>query len=466
MRSWNTLLNNQRRKPKSTKSTACSSVLTESRTQFERDYDRILFSTPVRRMADKTQVFPLDPNDSVRTRLTHSHEVANLCRSFGNSLAHSCLSNLPGSPARDIPAILAAAGLAHDLGNPPFGHSGERAIQHWIATRRELLTPLSAEAQKQDFRLFEGNAQTFRLLTRLQLINDDYGLNLTYATLAAVLKYPTPSDRIDGTRTATKKHGFFQSEAPIIKDVWQKTGLKQGQRHPFTYLMEASDDIAYAVLDAEDAVKKGLASFADLMAFLKQNIPSDDICQCVIADAVADRDEYWKYKLSPAELSDISMQKFRVYAIALMVEYVRKAFEEHLEQLLDVGLDQDLLEISQAQPLCKALKQFDKEHAYRHRSVLALEAWGFNVIQDLMDALWYAIENRKDGVPASAKRATPFAAYAYRRISENYRRVFEAPGDSLPERYRELQLLTDMIAGMSDSYAVNLRDDLKKYHRV
>jgi dGTPase len=412
-------------------------------------------------------VFPLDPNDSVRTRLTHSHEVANLSRSIGTSLAHGALKTLGvGSPTRDIPAMLAAAGLAHDLGNPPFGHSGERAIQHWMMAHPKLLEPLTETAQRQDFILFEGNAQTLRLLTRLQVISDDYGLNLTCGTLAAIMKYPTPSDRIDGSNNATKKHGFFQSEAQIIADVWAETGLREGQRHPFTYLMEACDDIAYAVLDAEDAVKKGLASFADLMAFLGQQISSGDVCQCVIADALSDHNEHLRHQLSPGELNDISMQKFRVYAIALMIDRVRWTFEAHLDALLTGTFTKDLLEVSDAFPLCKALKQFDKEHAYRHRSVLALESLGFNVIQDLMEFFWYAIENRKAKVPASATSSTPFAAYAYQRISENYRRVFESGDNSMPDRYRELQLLTDMIAGMTDTYAVNLRDDLKKYHRA
>lgn len=463
---WKSLLNDKRRKPKSGKISKVAAILIEERTEFERDYDRILFSTPVRRMADKTQVFPLDPNDSVRTRLTHSHEVANLCRSIGTTLAYGVLSGVPvKAPGREIPAILAAAGLAHDLGNPPFGHSGERAIQRWFATHSKLLDPLETDAQRQDFLRFEGNAQTLRLLTRLQLINDDFGLNLTYATLAALMKYPAPSDKLDESNNATKKHGFFQSEAGIVQEVWSATGLSHGRRHPFAFLMEACDDIAYTVLDAEDAVKKGLASFADLMAFLRHQIPAGDICQSVIEDSLADHDEYTKFKLSPGELNDISMQKFRVYAIALMIDRVRKVFEDNLDALRGGTLRADLLEVSDAQPLAKALRQFDKDHAYRHRSVLALEAQGFNVIQDLMNFLWHAIENRKDGAGAPAARATPFAAYAFQRISENYRRVFESAKNSLPDRYRELQLLTDMMAGMSDTYAMNLRDDLAKYHR-
>jgi dGTPase len=249
-----------------------------------------------------------------------------------------------------------------------------------------------------------------------------------------------------------------------VADVWQETGLRAGQRHPFAYVMEACDDIAYSVLDAEDAVKKGLASFADLMSFLEEEIPADDISRCVIEDALADHRVHVEYPLSPSELNDVSMQKFRVHAIALMIDRARRAFEDNLDALLDGTLDRDLLDLSEAHLLCKALKRFDREHAYRHKFVLALESRGFNVIQELMDHLWYAIENRDDRVSEGAVRATPFAAYAYQRISENYRRVFENAKGSLCDRYRELQLLTDMISGMTDTYAVNLCDDLNKYH--
>jgi len=273
MLAWGKLLNSERRKPKKAQAQdveECKPI--EVRTQIERDYDRILFSTPVRRLADKTQVFPLERNDSVRTRLTHSHEVSNLARSIGVTLAFDdkIIADNELKPERNLPSILASVGLAHDLGNPPFGHQGEHAIQAWFMDNPEVLEdPQLTDAMKLDFMRFEGNAQTLRLLTRLQLINDDYGLNLTYSTLAALMKYPASSDRIDKDNVAKKKHGYFQSEKKIVEEIWQKTGLSEGVRHPLTYIMEACDDIAYAVLDAEDAVKKGLVSFSDLMSYLE-----------------------------------------------------------------------------------------------------------------------------------------------------------------------------------------------------
>jgi dGTPase len=239
---WEKLLNCERRKDRS-KAQATKSIqhvkAVEHRTELERDHDRILFSTPVRRMQDKTQVFPLDPHDSVRTRLTHSHEVANMARSFGTALVYAYPGKISFpedvSAARNVPALLEAIGLAHDLGNPPFGHQGETAIRSWMKARSErdddFFANITEAAQRADFLEFEGNAQAFRLLTRLQIVNDDFGLNMTYAFLAALMKYPSPSDRIDEKVQARKKFNFFQSEAEIADEVWSVTGRLLRGRH-------------------------------------------------------------------------------------------------------------------------------------------------------------------------------------------------------------------------------------------
>lgn len=188
MLSWDKLLNQVRRKELhgSTESMGTGA----GRTEFERDYDRILFATPTRRLADKTQVFPMEKHDSIRTRLTHSHEVSNLARSIGVRLAFEHAETVFGSDheslqvKRNVPALLAAVGLAHDLGNPPFGHQGEVSIQQWFGEG-------GAGDVDIDFQEFDGNAQTLRLLTRLQVLNDQFGLNLTLGTLAALTKYPS-----------------------------------------------------------------------------------------------------------------------------------------------------------------------------------------------------------------------------------------------------------------------------------
>lgn len=470
MLDWGKLLNSERRKPKKAQAQDVAEFKPiEVRTQIERDYDRILFSTPVRRLADKTQVFPLERNDSVRTRLTHSHEVSNLARSIGVTLAFddNIVAENKLKPERNLPAILASVGLAHDLGNPPFGHQGEHAIQAWFADNLGVLgNPQLTEAMKQDFMRFEGNAQTLRLLTRLQLINDDYGLNLTYSTLAALMKYPTASDSVNKDNVASKKHGYFQSEKEIVKEIWEKTGLSEGVRHPLTYIMEACDDIAYAVLDAEDAVKKGLVSFSDLMSYLEHHGNGDNVVKTVIESANTKHKEHREEasELSPAELNDISMQMFRVYAIGQMIRDVIDAYKGQENTIMAGKLTSDILTVSRSCKLCELLKKFDKDHAYVHRSVLEVELTGYNTIRGLMDFLWKAICQREKPEVLGSPRSTPFASYAYNRISENYRRIFEDDANSMPVRYKELQLLTDMISGMTDSFALSLHDELKQYY--
>ncbi|HHQ68771.1 MAG TPA: dNTP triphosphohydrolase, partial [Halothiobacillaceae bacterium] len=433
----------------------------QPRTAFERDYDRVLFSSPVRRMADKTQVFPLERGDTARTRLTHSFEVSNLARSVGIDLSFNRkMAAECANACRDIPAILATIGLAHDLGNPPFGHQGEMAIARWFSQNEQILDDEQlSPAMRNDFLHFEGNAQTLRLLTKLQLINDSFGLNLTVASLAALIKYPTASDQIDKNHVARKKHGFFQSERDIVESIWPQVGLAAGQRHPLTWLMEACDDIAYTVLDAEDAVKKGLLSFSDTLAFLEHEAGDDPVTQAVCQAAREEHQAYRREPLSPSELNDISMQTFRIRAIGSLMSVVANTFCKRFDDIVNDRLKQSLLDCSPGCSLLNALKKSNRQHAYQHRSVLRVELTGFEVIHGLMDAFWYAITHRQDPADPQSNRTTPLAGYIYKRISENYRRVFTSPDNPMPLRYRELQLVTDMISGMTDRYALQLHEE-------
>ncbi|MER9855120.1 MULTISPECIES: dGTP triphosphohydrolase [unclassified Mesorhizobium] len=465
---WDKLLNPQRRKDKARgKSVERSAKTAEHRTELERDHDRILFSTPVRRMQDKTQVFPLDPHDSVRTRLTHSHEVANMARSFGTALVYVYPEELklPQSVVaeRNVPALLEAIGLAHDLGNPPFGHQGEDAIQSWMKARApEIFEGLDEAALREDFLRFEGNAQAFRLLTRLQIVNDSFGLNMTYAFLAALMKYPSPSDKVNKKVLARKKFNYFQSEADIAEEVWVETGLGEGIRHPLTFIMEACDDIAYSIVDVEDAAKKGLVNFDRLAGFLEFEGAGDTCIESVLAKAKEQHHEFRTQSLSAAELDDITMQMFRVNAIGVMIVAATKAFAENLPAMMMGNFDKELMAASDANRLWSLLKSFAAKHIYLHRQVLEVELRGHQTIHGLMDIFWAAITNRKDPLDIGSKRTTPLHQYVYSRISENYRRVAESPDNRMPIRYRELQLMTDMMSGMTDSFAISMLDDLRK----
>ncbi len=452
MLSWEKLLNGARRKELHGSGESMGTAA--NRTEIERDHDRILFSAPTRRLADKTQVFPMDISDYVRTRLTHSLEVSNLARSIGVRLTFDHAEKVFGPKheelqvKRNVPSLLAAMGLAHDLGNPPFGHQGEEAIRQWF--KGGNAGPIADIAV--DFTEFDGNAQTLRLLTRLQVLNDKFGLNLTVGTLAGLLKYPA----IYGSeKHGFKKFGIFQSEADIAREAWHHTGLAEGVRHPLTYVMEACDDIAYSIIDAEDIVKKGYASFYDLMDSLESFDPSDSVIQTVVLAARSKNEEYKQIaSLSSRELNDISMQMFRVKAIAEMVNCATAGFVEHVGNIMNGSIKGGfaLIKESPCSQLCSAAKAFDNQHGYQHRDVLKIELQGNNLIKSSMSMLW-------KGICEGEAPAGPFARFAYGAISENYRRVFES---SRKDDYAKCQLLCDAISGMTENYLVKKHGELKE----
>ena len=455
----------------------------------ERDHDRVLFSTPLRRMGDKTQVFPLDSIESIHTRLTHSYEVANLARSIGLQLSVHLHDHFPSDAMRSIPATLAAVGLAHDIGNPPFGHQGEEAIRSWFrrnseklfepqpGTCDEMRKDVSAlnSQHRNDFLKFEGNAQTLRLMTKLQVIGDDLGLNLTFGTLASLMKYVASSTQTDSDEPACKKVGYFASEAQVASAIRSQTGLHYPVRHPLSLVMEACDDIAYSVIDAEDSIKKNIVSFNDLVAWLdsyrRQHANDDQALTYIYDVAKWEFESLAKQDILPGELNDVATQKFRVRSIHVMVAAVVKAFQDNYSKIMASDFDGELLRVSTASDLCQALKKFGKQHAYTHRSVLEIELDGSNVINDLMNFLWRGITAREKYAQLDSRRITPFAAYAYSRISRNYRRIFEGnvrqyrPAEALPVRYKEMQLLTDMISGMTDGFCIDLHRELTRYHK-
>ncbi len=450
MLAWDKLLNHVRFKELHGSSESMGTG--KGRTEFERDYDRILFAAPTRRLADKTQVFPMEENDSIRTRLTHSHEVSNLARSIGVRLVFDHAAAVFGPEheslkvIRKVPSLLAAVGLAHDLGNPPFGHQGEISIQQWFSEN------FDKKDIDVDFLKFDGNAQTFRLLTRLQILNDQYGLNLTLGTLAGLIKYPS----IYGTENkgGFSKFGIFKSEKEIVKEVWEHTGLTEGIRHPLAYVMEACDDIAYSIIDAEDTVKKGYASFYDLMDFLGTHDHEDRVIKSVIEESIIQNKKFKKNSLSSRELNDVSMQMFRVKAIWEMVEAATKVFVNNINNIMNGSIEPgfELIKNSDCAQLCVATKEFDKRHGFQHKEVLRLELKGNNYIKSMMAMLWKAIKMGKD------HGKYPFERYVFGSISENYRRIYETTDKSI---YAKCQLLCDTISGMTENHLIAKHNEFK-----
>lgn len=460
---WAKLLNSDRRRTTTNKGG-------DHRVEFERDWDRAIFSTPVKRLQDKTQVFPLDPNDAIRTRLTHSLEVSTVARGLAIRTCKWLMSKneIDFLQSRSIEAIAATCGLVHDIGNPPFGHSGEDAIRYWFETRfpiknnqfaqsdsDPLRHELCDEQLTSDFRLFEGNAQAFRLLTKLQILADFYGLNLTYGTLSASCKYLAPSHQINGQHDR-KKPGFFKSEEDVVYDVRDRTGTGDA-RNPITFLVEAADDAVYSVADIEDAVRKGILKWSDVKAFL------DEEKDPAIAEALQRADQILKVdnpEVPPRLPCDVYVSAFRTASIAVVVNACAEAFEENYNSIMMGKYHNELISDSRAKKLVVKLKELARQRAYATPPNLKLELMGRKVICDLMDVFW-------EGAKAMPREGNPqsknFQGKAAALLSENYRKVFQywlKEQKDLPEKYHRLLLVTDYVSGMTDTFAIKLHKEL------
>ena len=444
------------------------------RSVFQQDYDRLLFSTPVRRLADKTQVWPMDDNDGVRTRLTHSHEVANLARSIGTRAFSCAPDHFKGhngdavSLDRTIQPMLLAIGLGHDLGNPPFGHQGEVAMGRWFERRNAWIfthteergDPLPEPVPKmlwREFTEFDGNPQSLRLLTKLQTHIEGLGLDLSAATLAAGLKYPVHISNSKKKSALAKKGGYFESEREVVDWVRQQTGLGESQRHPLTWIMEACDDIAYSVLDVDDLLKKGMMSPDDVLVILRRKLPEHTTVKKldIRFGDVSGRE------LAPEVQRDIKIQYLRAFLIEALIGHASTAFLEHAQVIFEYDHDKALMDDSS---LCEALKEVAQQNAFSHPTVLRTEALGAVAIDALMAALWDAISDRKDQDDLRSKRRSARARYVFSLISPNYIEQAVA-SESSPQpasnmRYRELRLLTDMVSGMTDTFAMRLWKDI------
>lgn len=435
--------------------------------EFDNDYGRAIFSSPVRRLQDKTQVFPMDPTDAVRTRLTHSLEVSSVARGLARRVAQQELKNgaVDAEQARSIETIAATVGLLHDLGNPPFGHAGESAMRDWFASseaKKRLLHKSSDSALSTailgDFEKFEGNAQTIRLVSKLQLLVRTEGLNLTCGTMSALLKYAAGSGGTREGSHALGKPGYFESERDLVDRIRSRTGVPSEARNPITLLMEAADDICFSVVDIEDAIKKGVATWDAFCEHIgREGLGGELIRQC------ASYVESHGGKSGHRGVGTTLVQLFRVELIRRAVPLAAKEFGRRREQIMTGRLDGYLLDskTSDAGSVIAKCKSFAVKCVYNDVSIMKLEMLGRRVIEDLMDFFWMGAEAAGPGGPAKEERRG-MARRAYSLISENYRLAFEASwGDSLPDDYKRLQLVTDQVCGMTDSYACRLHEEIR-----
>ena len=414
----------------------------DDRSEFQRDFDRLIFSAPFRRLQNKTQVFPLPGSIFVHNRLTHSLEVSCVGRSLGDSIANRLLAKHPelsDTHISEIGAIVSAACLAHDLGNPPFGHSGEKAISTYFSEGKgQALKPKLAPMEWEDLTHFEGNANAFRLLTHQFLGRRKGGFVMTYSTLASIVKYPYPSI----LARKKSKFGFFTSETDDYLKIVEELGIKrlsaEGEtpryaRHPLVFLVEAADDICYQMMDIEDAYKLKLLTPRETkelyMLFMndKQKARVDDVCRLV-----ADVNEQIAY--------------LRATIIGILIRECTRVFVENEEAILDGTFEGALISHIDV-PLSDAYKQCSKvaiEKIYCSRDVLDIELAGFHVITTLLELMIDAVQS-------------PDKAYSQLLIN----RVSNQYDINSPTLYGKIQAVLDYISGMTDVYALDLYRKIK-----
>jgi len=420
----------------------------DGRSQFQKDFDRIVFSPAFRRLQDKTQVFPLPESDFVHTRLTHSLEVSVVGRSLGNLVGEQIV-NRHSELKKDYTQfhfgeIVAAACLAHDIGNPPFGHSGEDAISEYFRSgnAKKFENIITDKNKWNDLIKFEGNAQGFRIITKLQNPKVNGGLRLTHATLAALTKYPKESltDNSASQKKIYKKFGFFQSEKDIFQNIAEHTGLKKFNpsenfwcRHPLSFLVEAADDICYRIMDLEDGFSLGLVSFRETEELLNNLIRVD------IVKDYNERDE-----------SD-RIGYLRAKSINELIKELAQVFLDNEDDILNAKLEDELISLIPGANGLEEIEKLSIEIIYRHRSVVEREAAGYEVLSGLLDSFITAFNEWLNGNVSLKNRTT---------VNLLPKRILNSSNKET-EIYERMLMIIDFVSGMTDSFAISLFRKIK-----
>ena len=406
------------------------------RTDFQRDYDRLIFSSPFRRLQNKTQVFPLPGSVFVHNRLTHSLEVSTVGRSLSLAISRSLRKKYSESQAafEDIGSIVAAACLAHDLGNPPFGHSGEKAIATYFSEGKgkPLYHQLTKEGGRwEDFINFDGNANSIRLLMHQFIGRRKGGFAMTYSTLASIIKYPYSSELAHGKG----KFGFFKAEEQDVLKIAEELGIPTVQdqplklsRYPLVYLVEAADDICYKIMDIEDAHKLHILSTEKTIELFMNFFPEERrIKMHKTMSVVNDVNEQLSY--------------LRSNVIGLLVDQCAKVFIDNEEKILEGDFHKPLIDCIEEREntAYRICTEYSIKYIYKAKDVLDIELAGYQIIGFLLEVLISAIQD-PDGA---------YSKLLLRRIPEQY----EVQDPSL---YTRLLAILDYISGMTDVYALDL----------
>jgi len=418
----------------------------ETRLGFDVDYDRIIFSSAFRSLQDKTQVIPLSQTDFVHTRLTHSLEVSVVGRSLGRIAGKSILEKHPhlkdvhGYHFNDFGAIVAAAALAHDIGNPPFGHSGEKAIGEYFKTGSGAMYQMDlSKKEYQDLADFEGNANGLKLLTETRE-GVEGGLRLSYATLGAFMKYPKESlPKKPSKHIADKKFGFFQTERETFTEIVSDLGMKQTRsgndisycRHPLTFLVEAADDICYTIIDFEDGINLGLVSEAYALEYLIK--------------LVKDRINTKKYNALAYKEDRLSY--LRALAISTLINDAIEIFIKNEEAILNGSFDRSLLDKSKFEAQTTDIISLSVEKIYRSQEVIEKEIAGYRIISDLLDVYTTALVRKQEG------KASNYDSLIISTLPAFYQRT------ELP-LYNVLLNSCCYVASLSDSAAVHMHQKI------
>jgi dGTPase len=416
-----------------------------ARNSFQRDFDRLIFSSPFRRLQNKTQVFPLPGGIFVHNRLTHSLEVASVGRSLGTNISNELLkvpTNKNNSLIAEIGAAVAAACLAHDLGNPPFGHSGENAISFYFsAGEGAVFKRQFSQAQWLDLTNYEGNANAFRLLTHQFNGRIEGGFSMTYTTLAAIMKYPYPSEA--GLQKGRKKFGFFSDDDKLYEKIASELGIKiisehplVCSRHPLVYLVEAADDICYNIIDFEDAHRLGICGQELTIEFLKYFYAGSEKDLKRINETlekVTDRNEQIAY--------------LRSKVIGALIEQCSRIFIANSEAILEGQYSKSLIDDLDGdfKIALNEIKRYSEKNIYNHRSVVKIEVAGYKVLGGLLEEF----------IPAALNPENNYSKKLLRMIPDQY----HFKSEDMP--YDKVMLMLDFISGMTDIYAVDTFRQIK-----
>lgn len=441
------------------------------RTEFEKDYHRIISSAAFRRLQDKTQVFPLDKNDYVRTRLTHSLEVSSFARSLGQSVGQSIINNklskdFSYEQRESISDILECAGLIHDIGNPPFGHFGESAIQDWcknnfvkLTFKEKKIDEILSDEQKNDFYHFEGNAQALRVVSKLHFLVDENGMNLTKALLSTIIKYPVNSTGIDkySGNIRTKKMGYFDADKDIFENVDASVG-SNGNRNPLTYLLEAADDIAYLTADIEDSLKKGMISLDTLILEINKRISKSQNKEAAdFANQCLEKLNKKYEKATDKNLSEpdvYAIENWMVIVQGQVLQLVTDCFVDNYESIMAGTFAKSLIEGSKASLLMDILGDIAFKYTFTSKPIYKLEIAADTILNFLLDKFMKAIlyYDTDEKLSVVDKKIISMISRDYMHIYHYY-----SEGKSESDRlYLRLLLVTDYICGMTDSFAKNL----------